>query len=70
MTLFFFVVALELKRELVLGELRDWRRAALAFFAALGGLWASGGRPGTEGAGVASSRAVMASSKTRAGQRR
>jgi NhaA family Na+:H+ antiporter len=38
MTLFFFVVALELKRELVLGELRGWRKAALSFAAALGGM--------------------------------
>lgn len=38
MTLFFFVVALELKRELVLGELRNPRIAALSFAAALGGM--------------------------------
>ncbi len=38
MTLFFFVVALELKRELVLGELRGWRTAALSFAGALGGM--------------------------------
>ena len=38
MTLFFFVIALELKRELVLGELRNPRAAALPFFAALGGM--------------------------------
>jgi NhaA family Na+:H+ antiporter len=38
MTLFFFVIALELKRELVLGELRDRRMAALPFAAALGGM--------------------------------
>lgn len=38
MTLFFFVVALELKRELVLGELRGWRVAALPFAAAIGGM--------------------------------
>lgn len=38
MTLFFFVVALELKRELVLGELRGWREAALSLSAALGGM--------------------------------
>jgi Na+:H+ antiporter, NhaA family len=38
MTLFFFVVSLELKRELVLGELRDPRMAALPVAAALGGM--------------------------------
>ena len=38
MTFFFFVVALELKRELVLGELRNLRVAALPFAGALGGM--------------------------------
>ncbi|HET7239354.1 MAG TPA: Na+/H+ antiporter NhaA, partial [Terrimicrobiaceae bacterium] len=38
MTLFFFVVALELKRELVLGELRNLRMATLSFAGALGGM--------------------------------
>jgi len=38
MTLFFFVVALELKRALVLGELRSVRVAALSFAGALGGM--------------------------------
>lgn len=38
MTLFFFVVALELKRELILGELRNPRVAALSVAAALGGM--------------------------------
>ena len=38
MGIFFFVVGLEVKRELVLGELRDPRRAALPFAAALGGM--------------------------------
>jgi len=38
MTLFFFVVALELKRELVLGELRNLRTAALPLAGALGGM--------------------------------
>jgi NhaA family Na+:H+ antiporter len=38
MTLFFFVVALELKRELVLGELRNPRTAALSIAAAAGGM--------------------------------
>ena len=38
MTLFFFVVGLEIKRELVVGELRDRRRAALPAAAAVGGM--------------------------------
>ena len=38
MTLFFFVVALEIKRELVTGELRDRRAAALPVMASLGGV--------------------------------
>ncbi|MFL5336854.1 MAG: Na+/H+ antiporter NhaA, partial [Geminicoccaceae bacterium] len=38
MTMFFFVVALELKRELVLGELKNPRVAALSIAAALGGM--------------------------------
>ena len=38
MTLFFFVVGLEIKRELVTGELRDRRAAALPVVAAVGGM--------------------------------
>jgi NhaA family Na+:H+ antiporter len=38
MAIFFFVVGLEIKRELVLGELRDRRAAALPVMAALGGM--------------------------------
>lgn len=38
MTLFFFLVALELKRELVLGDLRKPRAAMLSMSAALGGM--------------------------------
>lgn len=38
MAVFFFVVALEIKRELVRGELRDPRAAALPALAALGGM--------------------------------
>ncbi|MCO6440357.1 MAG: Na+/H+ antiporter NhaA [Nitrococcus mobilis] len=38
MTLFFFLVALELKRELVLGELSKPRMAALSIAGALGGM--------------------------------
>lgn len=60
MTLFFFVVALELKRELVLGELRSPRMAALAIAGALGGMLVPAGlylafewgRPGQHGWGT------------------
>jgi NhaA family Na+:H+ antiporter len=38
MTFFFFVVALELKRELILGELQNYHMAALPFAGALGGM--------------------------------
>lgn len=43
MTLFFFVISLELKRELVLGELRHPRVAALPLAAAIGGMVAPAG---------------------------
>ena len=60
MTVFFFVVALEIKRELVHGDLRDPRRAALPALAALGGMvvpallylaW-NPGAPGADGWGI------------------
>jgi Na+:H+ antiporter, NhaA family len=38
MTIFFLVVGLEIKRELVVGHLKTKRAAALPFFAALGGM--------------------------------
>jgi NhaA family Na+:H+ antiporter len=38
MTVFFFVVGLEIKRELVDGELRELKKAALPIMAALGGM--------------------------------
>ena len=38
MAIFFFVIGLEVKRELVLGELRDLRQAALPIAAAIGGM--------------------------------
>lgn len=38
MAIFFFVVGLEIKRELVVGELNDRRKAMLPAFAALGGM--------------------------------
>jgi Na+:H+ antiporter, NhaA family len=60
MTLFFFLVALELKRELVLGELNKPRMAALSIAAALGGmivpaaiyLALQSGQPGQNGWGT------------------
>jgi NhaA family Na+:H+ antiporter len=60
MTLFFFLVSLELKRELVLGELRNPRVAALSIAAALGGMLVpaavylalQSGRPGESGWGT------------------
>jgi NhaA family Na+:H+ antiporter len=38
MTIFFFVIGLEVKRELVLGELQDLRQASLPIAAAIGGM--------------------------------
>jgi len=38
MTIFFFVVSLEIKREFIFGELRDRRTAALPIVAAIGGM--------------------------------
>ncbi len=38
MTIFFFVVGLEIKRELAVGELRDRKRAAVPAIAAVGGM--------------------------------
>jgi len=38
MALFFFLVGMEIKQEIVYGELADMRRAALPVFAALGGM--------------------------------
>jgi NhaA family Na+:H+ antiporter len=60
MALFFFVVGLEIKRELVLGELRDRRTASLPVAAALGGmlvpaliyLAVNAGGPGGRGWGI------------------
>jgi NhaA family Na+:H+ antiporter len=43
MTIFFFVVGLEIKRELVAGELRDPRKVVLPVAAAIGGMVAPAG---------------------------
>ena len=63
MTIFFFVVGLEARRELDLGELRERRRFVLPFLAALGGIAAAvaiylafnAGRSSAHGWGVAMS---------------
>jgi NhaA family Na+:H+ antiporter len=60
MTLFFFLVALELKRELILGELNNPRMAALSIAGAVGGMTApaalylmlQSGHPGATGWGT------------------
>jgi NhaA family Na+:H+ antiporter len=60
MAIFFFVVGLEIKRELVVGELRDKRAAALPAIAALGGMVVpaliyvafNAGAPGVDGWGI------------------
>ncbi len=60
MAIFFFVIGLEVKREMVLGELRDMRRAALPIAAALGGMIVPAGiflamqwgEPGARGWGI------------------
>jgi NhaA family Na+:H+ antiporter len=62
MAIFFFVVALEIKREMVRGELRDPRAAALPALAAIGGMVipaaiflafnASGAGAGADGWGI------------------
>lgn len=60
MTLFFFIVSLELKRELVLGELRHLKMAFFSLAGALGGmvvpaslyLWVADGSDSSSGWGV------------------
>ncbi len=60
MTIFFFLVGLEIKREIVNGELRGMRKAALPIIAALGGmivpaaiyLVLQGGQEGHRGWGI------------------
>jgi len=60
MTLFFFVIGLEVKRELVMGELRDLRQAVLPIAAAIGGMVVPAliflifqhGSPGARGWGI------------------
>ena len=60
MVVFFFVVGLEIKREVTHGELRDPRQAALPIIAAIGGMivpaliftMLNGGGPGQDGWGI------------------
>jgi NhaA family Na+:H+ antiporter len=60
MAIFFFVVGLEIKRELLVGELAGWQRAALPIAGALGGMvvpaaiyaWLNLGQPSIVGWGV------------------
>jgi len=60
MAIFFFVVGLEIKREIMIGELSTFRKAALPIFAAIGGMLipavffvvVHGNNPGVEGWGV------------------
>jgi len=43
MAFFFLIIGLELKRELLVGELADWRKALLPLLAAVGGMAAPAG---------------------------
>jgi NhaA family Na+:H+ antiporter len=60
MAVFFFVVGLEIKREILVGELSTFRQAALPIFAAIGGMLVpalvfialQGSKPGAEGWGI------------------
>lgn len=60
MAIFFFVVGLEIKREILVGELSSFRQAALPIFAAIGGMaipaglfvLLHGNNPGSEGWGI------------------
>ncbi len=60
MAIFFFLIGLELKREVISGELNNIRSASLPFFAAVGGMIAPAvlfiilnrGNAGTEGWGI------------------
>ncbi len=60
MAIFFFLIGLEIKREVLIGELAGWRRAALPIAGALGGMVVPAliyvafnlGQPGLRGWGV------------------
>jgi NhaA family Na+:H+ antiporter len=67
MAVFFFLIGLELKRELLVGELRNWRRAGLPVAAALGGMAVpaaiyaivNAGGPGGRGWGIPMSTDIV-----------
>lgn len=60
MAVFFFLIGLEIKRELVLGELNNFKKASLPIFAAVGGMIFPAvffivlnfGQPGSQGWGI------------------
>lgn len=60
MAIFFFLVGLEIKREVLVGELSSMRKASLPIFAAIGGMvfpallfvLLQSGKPGAEGWGI------------------
>ncbi|GAB1450348.1 Na+/H+ antiporter NhaA [Draconibacterium sp.] len=60
MVVFFFVIGLEIKRELVLGELNNFKKASLPILAAIGGMIVPAllftvlnhGKPGSQGWGI------------------
>ena len=60
MAIFFFVVGLEVKREMIVGELNSWQKASLPIFGAIGGmlvpaaiyLFMQLGQPGVNGWGI------------------
>lgn len=60
MVIFFFLIGLEIKRELITGELNSLKKASLPIFAAVGGMafpalifvTLNYGKPGTEGWGI------------------
>jgi Na+:H+ antiporter, NhaA family len=60
MVIFFFLIGLEIKREFILGELNNFKKASLPIFAAIGGMILPAllfislnyGKPGSQGWGI------------------
>lgn len=60
MVIFFFLIGLEIKRELIAGEINSFKKASLPMFAAIGGMIfpallftiLNNGKPGAEGWGI------------------